>query len=223
MARGFVYILLNPSFHDQVKIGRTTDASETRARLLSSTSALPTPFIVIYDELVSDCEEVERQLHERFTGYRTSSGREFFRVPVKEAITALQELARRFQLESSIVQERREILPRFKERFASFLKPDIVSAAIVQYPDVCYFEITRRTNLYRRDEVVERIDLEVLGSDSFPPTKSIEDNASMFAEIDAYTLIMITSLMTDEGAQEIERRFGVDPARLLTGKLTDLG
>ena len=216
MAKGFVYILLNPSFHDQIKIGRTTDASETRARNLSRTSGLPTPFIVIYDELVSDCEEVERQLHQRFTGYRVSTSREFFRVPIKEAIKALQEEAKRFQIALSLSPERREILTRLKQRFSTFLKPDVVSVAIVQFPDVCYLEITRRTSPHHRDEIIERIDLAIIGSSSgsmFPPTKPIDENAAEFSELDEYSLIMITPLMTEDGAQAIADRFDVEEKR----------
>ncbi|WP_414552269.1 GIY-YIG nuclease family protein [Anabaena sp. CCY 0017] len=84
MTQGFVYVLLNPSFPDQVKIGRTEKDSEIRARKLWTTG-VPTPFLVIYDELVSDCEVVESHLHERFAAYRVNSCREFFRIPVREA------------------------------------------------------------------------------------------------------------------------------------------
>ncbi|MDZ7969847.1 MAG: GIY-YIG nuclease family protein [Nostoc sp. DedSLP03] len=90
MAQGFVYVLLNPSFPDQIKIGLTEQTSELRAKQLRTTG-VPTPFIVIYDELVSECELVERKLHQRFAAYRVSSDREFFRIPVREAVRALQE------------------------------------------------------------------------------------------------------------------------------------
>ncbi|MEH2169992.1 MAG: GIY-YIG nuclease family protein [Nostoc sp.] len=89
MAQGFVYVLVNPSFPDQVKIGRTEKTSELRAKQLQTTG-VPTPFIVVYEELVSDCEVVENILHSRFAVYRTSQDREFFRVPVREAIRVLQ-------------------------------------------------------------------------------------------------------------------------------------
>ena len=72
MAAGFVYVLLNPSFPNQVKIGLTEDAPDVRARKLWTTG-VPTPFIVVYDELVSDCEEVESRLHMRFNGYRVNA------------------------------------------------------------------------------------------------------------------------------------------------------
>ena len=206
MSRGFVYILLNPSFHDQVKIGRTTDATENRAQHLSRTSELPTPFIVIYDEIVSDCEEVEHRLHQRFAGYRVSPNREFFRVPVKEAIKALREEAQHFQISPLTIPERVEVLPQLKRRFSTLLKPDIVAVAIVQYSDICFLEITRRTSPHNRDEIIERIDLDIISSQSgpmFPTTQSAEENAAEFMKLDGYSLIMTTTLFTDEGAQSI--------------------
>lgn len=210
MSQGFVYILLNPSFHDQVKIGRTTDATENRALHLSRTSGLPTPFIVIYDEIVSDSEIVEHRLHQRFAGYRVSPNREFFRIPVKEAVKALREEARHFQISPLTIPERLEVLPQLQRRFLTVLKPDIVSAAIVQYSDICFLEITRRTSPQHRDEIIERIDLGIIGSPSgpmFPTTRSAEKNAAEFVQLDGYSLIMTTTLFTDEGAQAIADQF----------------
>ncbi|WP_420540706.1 GIY-YIG nuclease family protein [Nonomuraea roseoviolacea] len=75
---GFVYILINPSFPDMVKIGLTRNLSGNRASQLSRHSGVPTDFIVIYDELVADCGAVERRLHKRFANQRVNDRREFF-------------------------------------------------------------------------------------------------------------------------------------------------
>ena len=142
MAQGFVYILLNPSFPDQVKIGKTEKDSKFRARKLWTTG-VPTPFIVIYDELVSDCEVVENQLHERFVAYRVSSCREFFRIPVREAICALQEEAAKYSIHDTTVSNQRDILQVLQQRYGNRLIPDITAVRFVQLSDVCFLEVVR--------------------------------------------------------------------------------
>jgi T5orf172 domain len=202
MAQGFVYILLNPSFPDQIKIGLTTGTSERRAKQLWSTG-VPTPFIVVYDELVSDCELVESRLHERFSGYRVSSGREFFRVPVREAVRALQEEAAIHSIQEAKLHNRIEILPALKQKYDKYLKPDIVGVEIIQLPDVCFLESIRRSYQHLRDEIIERIDLAVMG-DTFPPTDPIDVNTRRFLEgLDEYDLIMVTSLFTEDACERI--------------------
>jgi hypothetical protein len=202
MAEGFVYILLNPSFPDQVKIGLTTQTSELRAKQLSSTG-VPTPFIVIYDELVSDCELVESRLHKRFAGYRVSPNREFFRVPVHEAIRALQGEAITHGVQEIKLSNRVEILPNLKQKYGEYLKPDIVIAEIVQLPDVCFLEIVRRSYHHLHDEIIERVDLAIMG-DSFPPTCPIDANTKRFLEeLDEYDLIMVTPLFTEDACKRI--------------------
>ena len=81
----------------------------TRAKELWITG-VPTEFIVVWDELVSDCQEVERRLHERSSEYRVNRAREFFRIPVREAVRALQQEAQTFRVEPSSLTNRWEIL-----------------------------------------------------------------------------------------------------------------
>jgi hypothetical protein len=207
MAQGFVYVLLNPSFPDQVKIGRTEQTSELRAKKLWTTG-VPTPFLVVYDELVSECKTVEEKLHSKFAAYRTSSDREFFRVPVREAIRALQEEAAIHKVCDIVLSDRVEILTSLEQKYGNYLKPDIVSVAIVQLSDVCFIEITRRTYPNARDEIIERMDLSVFGAndgDKFPSKDPIDVNACRFLnELSDYDLIMTdTPLFTDEACQQI--------------------
>lgn len=210
MAQGFVYILLKPSFPEQVKIGRTEQTSELRAKKLWTTG-VPTPFIVVYDELVSDCKAVEDRLHRKFAAYRTTSDREFFRVPVREAIRALQEEAAIHKVYDTALSNRVDILTSLEQKYGNYLKPDIVSVAIVQLLDVCFIEVTRRTHPNARDEIIERMDLAVFGvfgADNgylFPTTDPVDVNARRFLnELDDYDLIMTgTPLFTDEACQQI--------------------
>jgi hypothetical protein len=206
MAQGFVYVLLNPSFPDQVKIGRTEQTSELRARKLWTTG-VPTPFIVVYDELVSDCQLVESRLHQRFAGYRVSPDREFFRIPVREAIRALQEEAAVYSVCGAALSNRVEILPSLEQKYREYLKPDIFAVAVVQLPDVCFLEITRRSYPHLHDEIIERIDLAIIVSNKgemFPTTDPIDINAKRFLDkLDAYDLIMTTSLFTKDACKQI--------------------
>ena len=209
MATGFVYVLLNPSFLDLVKIGLTEHTSEKRARELRKTG-VPTPFIVVYDELVTDCETVEDAVHHRLAGYRVSDDREFFRVPVKEAIRTLREEAAGFQVNPLKLSRRVEILPALRQLYRGYLKPDLVSAAIVQPPGVCFLEVARRANDAANSEVVEREDLQIFAAEDlegslFPPDAPVEENADRFVNyLDAYDYIMTgMPLFTDAAIDEI--------------------
>ncbi|MDB9517223.1 GIY-YIG nuclease family protein [Roseofilum reptotaenium CS-1145] len=111
MSQGFVYILFNQSFPEQVKIGRTTRDVELRAKELQGTG-VPTPFVVVHKEEVSDCETVEGILHDKFLDYRTESNREFFTMPVSKAVYELVEIAKEYKIEEkTIYPKTRNLLP----------------------------------------------------------------------------------------------------------------
>jgi hypothetical protein len=210
MASGFVYVMLNPSYPELVKIGLTERTSEERARELR-TSGVPTHFLVIYDELVSDCNAVETAIHRRLASYRVADDREFFRIPVKEAIKTLQEESSSYRVKPLALKMRVEILPALREIYRGYLKPDIISAAIVQPPGVCFLEVVRRADdVPEENEIVEREDLQVFAGDNydtrlFPPDAPVNDNAERFInELDAYDLIMTgMPLFTESASQEI--------------------
>jgi|SRR5919202_692064 hypothetical protein len=207
MTQGFVYVLLNPSFPDQVKIGRTEKDSEIRAKKLWTTG-VPTPFLVIYDELVTDCEVVESQLHERFAAYRVSLGREFFRIPVREAIRALQEEAAEYKIYGINLSNRRDILPILQQTYKDRLKPDITAVTFVQLSDVCFIEVVRHPYPHARDEIIERMDLEFFGEGNgkmFLTTNSIDVNTQHFLnKLDDYDLIMTgVPIFTREACEQI--------------------
>lgn len=91
MSRGYVYILINSLMPDILKIGKTTLHPNERAKQLRTTG-VPVHFSVAYFEEFMDCEEAERKMHEELKDHRTSSDREFFTCPLKDAITLLQNL-----------------------------------------------------------------------------------------------------------------------------------
>jgi len=93
MAAGHVYILINASMFGQLKIGMTERAPEDRARELSTGTGVPSPFMVAYSEDVPDCAKAEGLIHKRLDQFRTNSRREFFQLPLKDAIAELQRIA----------------------------------------------------------------------------------------------------------------------------------
>lgn len=90
---GYVYVLINPSMEGLVKIGKTTQDPKERAKELSATTGVPTPFIVVFDAYFEDCSKAEEYVQTRLEqkNYRVSSNREFFAAPVNEAVNAVLE------------------------------------------------------------------------------------------------------------------------------------
>jgi predicted transport protein len=94
MAEGYIYILFNRAFqNDHYKIGMTTKTPEERARELSAATGIPRDFEVLYEQRVIDCKQAERLLHNKLRRYRSAGNREFFQIPLKEAIKALEGVA----------------------------------------------------------------------------------------------------------------------------------
>lgn len=93
---GYVYVLMNPSMEGLVKVGRTERDPHQRAKELSATTGVPTPFIVVFDAYFEDCSAAEVFVHTWLEGRnnRVSSNREFFSAPVNEAVKAVIEAQR---------------------------------------------------------------------------------------------------------------------------------
>lgn len=92
--KGYVYILINPSYEGLVKIGKTTREPEGRVKELSAATGVATPFILVYKRLFQDCHTAESNIHKVLTdgGHRVSESREFFRIEITDAINTLLEL-----------------------------------------------------------------------------------------------------------------------------------
>jgi len=88
---GYVYVLVNSSINDMVKIGKTTRTSEERAKEISSTTGVPTPFVVAFDCHFNDCSIAEKYIHDILEkkNHRTSKQREFFNISSKDAISII--------------------------------------------------------------------------------------------------------------------------------------
>lgn len=108
---GYIYVLINPSLQGMVKIGKTTRDPEERAKELSSATGVPTPFIVAYSVMVSDCDAAEKFTHELLTlqGARLTKNREFFEISLPDAIKILTECEKIYcELESDNINQYEE-------------------------------------------------------------------------------------------------------------------
>lgn len=88
---GYIYVLANSAMPGVVKVGKTTRTPTERALELSGVTGLPTPFIVVYEQLFQNCSAAESFVHAYLEqqGFRVSDNREFFNAPVNEAVRAV--------------------------------------------------------------------------------------------------------------------------------------
>ncbi len=94
MSKGWIYILISPGLQkDLLKIGRTTQSPEGRAKELSSSTGVPAEFHVAYDVYVLDCLKAEKLIHEKLHNHRYVNNKEFFKISLKQAIRTVQEIA----------------------------------------------------------------------------------------------------------------------------------
>ncbi len=90
---GYIYIFINPSLQkNMIKIGQTNRSPEERAEELSSGSGVVASYTVAYEEKVKDPHLVESRIHQRLKDFRINPEREFFRLPLKDAISAVREV-----------------------------------------------------------------------------------------------------------------------------------
>lgn len=90
IARGYVYILSNPSMKGLVKIGFTERSPEERLAELQGTG-VPTDFVLEYKFLSADPAGDEKKIHTLLDDYRINKKREFFEVSLELAIKTVEE------------------------------------------------------------------------------------------------------------------------------------
>ncbi|MGC1395599.1 MAG: GIY-YIG nuclease family protein [Coleofasciculaceae cyanobacterium] len=95
MTSGYLYILSNPAFKDNLlKIGYTERNVSTRAKELYQTG-VPDRFNIVYAEDVENPVEIEKIIHNKLADFRYNKNREFFEIPIQEAISKVQEVTQR--------------------------------------------------------------------------------------------------------------------------------
>jgi hypothetical protein len=95
MKSGYIYILSNPAFKENLlKIGYTTNNAPTRAKQLYTTG-VPAKYKIVYTEDVDNPKEIETKIHRKLADFRYNEDREFFNLPIREAISKVQEVTQR--------------------------------------------------------------------------------------------------------------------------------
>lgn len=123
MPAGFIYILTNPAFqNDLLKIGKTTRTPSERAREIATTG-VPAEFIVSFDIATSDCDYAEAVIHHQLTQERYTANREFFRLPLPAAIAKVTAIVEEVE---KTPQEDRVFVPR--QRKVNFAKTRTIRA-----------------------------------------------------------------------------------------------
>lgn len=91
MSYGFVYVLTNESFPGLYKIGYTTGSPFKRAKDLSGSTSVPTPFDVVCYAEYADAERNEMRVHNSLADLRVSDRREFFTGPFSRIYEAVMD------------------------------------------------------------------------------------------------------------------------------------
>lgn len=163
--RGFVYVLINESMPNLVKVGMTTRSVEQRMSELYQTG-VPTPFDLYAEYLCPDCAAVEIAVHEALSGCRVSDAREFFICPAEKAAQAVMDAHREqvevwldeFMPNHGIHEEDMHICPSITLIMASHLKmsaPDVIDTYSFLLPEDMQKAIKRKKDHY---DGVKRMD-----------------------------------------------------------------
>lgn len=149
-------------------------------------------------------------MHERFDNYRYQINREFFQIPIREAIRGLMEESIGFVVPRVGTNNGVEILPDLKKKYPRYLKNDFHSVKIVHTNEIVYLESVRYCHAGSRDEIIERTDLNFIRDgegEMFMACQGPEDNARLFVhELDEYSMIHCTDLFTPEACEQIAHR-----------------
>ncbi|MET8158386.1 GIY-YIG nuclease family protein [Sphaerisporangium sp. NPDC005289] len=216
--RGIIYILANQHMPGILKIGQTTRDTTTRVRELSRATGVPADFEVIYDEIVSDVDAAESEIHSELSHLRINKAREFFRIGIRDAIKITQRIAREFEVDESADAVEVEILPSIENRMRRWLRREIVSVKFVQFPDLCLLRVTEQPDVRKIDAFQTAVDLRGFGGEETgefvddlgygllfnPYSKSIKENVEEFLRLDPYSMIMTgLGLLSEDAANYV--------------------
>lgn len=115
-----VYILINESMPEYVKIGYTHGDVNERIKQLDRTG-VPLPFEVHYAANVESAEREEKWLHSIFADRRARDSREFFKMNPEYATLALKRVEiREAKIDSELTPEQEKEVDEVKERRSRF-------------------------------------------------------------------------------------------------------
>ena len=165
---GFVYILSNPVFKDDIfKIGHTTRSPSDRAwEIYQNATGVPAKFEVAYARQVANCEQAERRIHDFLKDVRINEHREFFRISLFQAKEVFEEVCIQVDLECDDRQNASEktVIDRIgtRENPKSFINPNApCSPSVAQ-------EVTR---IRRDNDLNRRSDLRRVEPDANEPER----------------------------------------------------
>ncbi len=92
----WVYVLSNPSMPNFLKIGYTKNEPDIRAKQVGSSTGVALPFDLEWAFQCFNGEQLEKEVHKELESYRVNNNREFFDIPLKEAIEAIETLGKRY-------------------------------------------------------------------------------------------------------------------------------
>jgi hypothetical protein len=92
----YVYILVNRSVPNMVKIGMTTTNPTKRAQEISKATGVPTPWVPIYEFRCYRSDLLEREVHDHFKEHRVNKDREMFSIDTYTAQRAIEELGYKY-------------------------------------------------------------------------------------------------------------------------------
>lgn len=211
MSAGYVYILINSSFIDLIKIGCTTYKSEERAKQISSNTGVPTPFIVAFEMYVDDCKKFEKEIHKKLYDYRVSPNREFFRYPLHKTIELMYELKKQNYTAGQDKFEAINISQQLLDKYPSGINSAISSMKIIQTNERVYFEVTKDDYIgdNLKDQHITRTDLAFIVEDelenyTFDIAYEVSQNAQIFLELDNDVMVnCFSEIFNDDKADEL--------------------
>jgi hypothetical protein len=95
-ATEYVYVLVNKSVPNMVKIGMTTNTPDQRARQISAATGVATPWIPVYSFQCYRSDLLEAELHEHFHYCRINTSREMFEIDSHTAQKVIEELGYKY-------------------------------------------------------------------------------------------------------------------------------
>lgn len=115
-----VYILINESMPEYIKIGFTHGDVKERLKQLDRTGT-PLPFEVYYAATVENAEKEEKWLHSIFADRRARDSREFFKINPEYATLALKRVEiQEEKIDSGLTKEQEKEVDEVKERRSRF-------------------------------------------------------------------------------------------------------
>ena len=95
-ASEYVYVLVNQSVPNMVKIGMTTTTPTQRAREISSATGVAVPWIPVFEFRCLRSDLLEAEVHEYLHAHRVNKHREMFSIDSHTAQKVIEELGYKY-------------------------------------------------------------------------------------------------------------------------------